>query len=128
MSRNRSSMKGGTSNPVEIWADTGHLKNEIDSYKQKGSTIGANADSWIRSVNQSEIGDWKNDDSIVIGTNPIYEIKMSKTEGTADREKEVIIQEKELLIDHSIEIKNNTGDKAEMNIREANQSLQQDHD
>ena len=50
MSRNRSSMKGA-SYPVEIWADKENLKNENDSYKQKQSTLGANADSWIRSVN-----------------------------------------------------------------------------
>ena len=123
MSRNRSSMKGA-SYPVEIWADKENLKNENDSYKQKQSTLGANADSWIRSVNQSEIGDWKNDDSIVIGSNPIYDVKFSKTEGTADREKEVVLKEQDSLIDHSIEIKNNTGEKAEMIIREANRSLQ----
>ena len=127
MSRNRSSMKGA-SYPVEIWADKENLKNENDSYKQKQSTLGANADSWIRSVNQSEIGDWKNDDSIVIGSNPIYDVKFSKTEGTADREKEVVLKEQDSLIDHSIEIKNNTGEKAEIIIREANRSLQQDHD
>lgn len=114
----------GASHPVEILADKENIKNENDSYKQKQSTLGANADSWIRSVNQSEIGDWKNDDSIVIGSNPIYDVKFSKTEGTADREKEVVLKEQDSLIDHSIEIKNNTGEKAEMIIREANRSLQ----
>ena len=41
-------------------------KLELDSYTQKKSTIGANGDSWLRSVNNSEFGDWKNDDSIII--------------------------------------------------------------
>ena len=41
-------------------------KIELDTNTQKKSTLGANGDSWLRSVNNSELGDWKNDDSIII--------------------------------------------------------------
>ena len=71
---------------------------ELDISTQKRSTLGANNESWLRSVNNSELGDWKNDESIVVNSlshNPIYDIKM-KTAATIKSNEETELKLKEI--------------------------------
>ena len=90
-------------------------------------------------MNGSELGDWKNDDSINVNSlvaNPIYDVKiptigaakMANTENTIiSGENELQLKELDSIVnsDEKLVLGKNT---VQMKIRGASISLQQDHD
>ena len=80
--------------------------------QKTNSTKGQNNPSFLRSMNQSELGDWKQEDNIGLNAVPIYDVRMIKTENTIDND----VTTKEIIGGGS-EIVENSTDK--MNIKEA---------
>ena len=144
-SRNMSSMGQRCTDPVEVWSKQNDLHKiaELETSTQKRSTMGNEVNvSWIKSVNGSELGDWKNDDSLMVNSlvaNPIYDVKIPsvsdvKMAKKLNTEHTIISGENELQLKELDSIVNTDeklkeGDNTvQLKIREANISLQQDHD
>lgn len=69
-----------------------------NSYARKKSTLKQNPEGWVGTSNNSELGDWKDADSININGNPIYDIKLSTTDQTTQECKELQLKEMDSLI------------------------------